>query len=528
MCHHTDRRRAAVRLLLIAALAVLQSAARVSAAEADTTSSAAPAISTPVESKSDPVANSVVKIFSTMRYPDPYKPWTKQAPTEVTGSGVVIEGKRILTCAHVVTYASQVQVQANQSGDRSPATVEAVSTSMDLAVLKLEDASFFDSHRALPRASNLPEIRDTVMAYGYPRGGSGLSITKGIVSRIEFTGYNYPASGLRIQIDAAINPGNSGGPAVAGDRMIGLAFGLLNNSQNIGYIIPCEEIDLFLRDIADGHYDGKPALFDQFQQIGNPALRTYLKLDKSAEGCIVRKVDSTDPSYPLHPWDVVTRISDIPLDDQGYVKIGDNLRVLFTYEVQRTATNGTVRLTILRAGKEMKLDVPVRTHRELLIPGLEGGYPSYFVYGPLVFSTATSELVGGAARGVLGGTAMTLLGVSGSPLMKRMSEQPAFEGERLVVVSSPFFPHRLSRGYGNPAMEVVKTINGVTIRNLAHLVEVLRDSKDEFIVIDFENRGGETLVFRRADMNAATEEILTDNDLRSRGSPDTLAVWNTK
>jgi hypothetical protein len=77
-------------------------------------------------------------------------------------------------------------------------------------------------------------------------------------------------------------------------------------------------------------------------------------------------------------------------------------------------------------------------------------------------------------------------------------------------------------------MEVVKTINGVTIRNLAHLVEVLRDSKDEFIVIDFENRGGETLVFRRADMNAATEEILTDNDLRSRGSPDTLAVWNTK
>jgi S1-C subfamily serine protease len=53
----------------------------------------------------------VVKVFSTMRYPDPFKPWTKQAPTEVTGSGVVIEGKRILTNAHVVLYASQVQVR---------------------------------------------------------------------------------------------------------------------------------------------------------------------------------------------------------------------------------------------------------------------------------------------------------------------------------------------------------------------------------------------------------------------------------
>ena len=66
-----------------------------------------------------------------------------------------------------------------------------------------------------------------VLAYGFPTGGTSLSITKGIVSRIEFIGYNFPVSGLRIQIDAAINPGNSGGPAIAGDKMIGLAFSRL-------------------------------------------------------------------------------------------------------------------------------------------------------------------------------------------------------------------------------------------------------------------------------------------------------------
>jgi len=38
------------------------------------------------------------------------------------------------------------------------------------------------------------------------------------VSRIEFVAYNFPVSGLRIQIDAAINPGNSGGPAIAATR----------------------------------------------------------------------------------------------------------------------------------------------------------------------------------------------------------------------------------------------------------------------------------------------------------------------
>ena len=98
-----------------------------------------------------------------------------------------------------------------------------------------------------------------MLAYGFPTGGTSLSITKGIVSRIEFVPYSFPTSGLRIQIDAAINPGNSGGPAVAGDKMIGLAFSHMVNAENIGYIIPNEEIELFLKDVADGQYDGKPA-----------------------------------------------------------------------------------------------------------------------------------------------------------------------------------------------------------------------------------------------------------------------------
>src|SRR5580692_7379481 len=174
--------------------------------------------------RSPAIENSVVKVFSTMRFPDPFKPWSKQAPSEATGSGVVIEGKRILTNAHVVLYATQVQIQANAAGDKVSATVVAIAPAIDLAVLQLDDPTFFDTHPPVSRASKLPQIKDAVMAYGFPTGGNSLSITKGIVSRIEFVAYNYPVSGLRIQVDAAINPGNSGGPAIAGDKMIGLAF----------------------------------------------------------------------------------------------------------------------------------------------------------------------------------------------------------------------------------------------------------------------------------------------------------------
>ena len=108
------------------------------------------------------VENSVVKIFATARYPDPYKPWTKQAPREGTGTGVIIEGKRILTNAHVVLYASQVQVQANASGDKISATVETIAPGIDLAILKLDDESFFDTRPPLPRATLLPAVKDAL------------------------------------------------------------------------------------------------------------------------------------------------------------------------------------------------------------------------------------------------------------------------------------------------------------------------------------------------------------------------------
>jgi S1-C subfamily serine protease len=471
------------------------------------------------------VENAVVKVFSTLRYPDPFRPWTKQAPSDVTASGVVIEGKRILTNAHVVLYSSQVQIQANQAGDKLSATVVAVAPGIDLAVLKLDDESFFKTHPPISRASTLPDIKDAVLAYGFPTGGTALSITKGIVSRIEFVPYNYPVSGLRIQIDAAINPGNSGGPAIAGDKMIGLAFSHLDQAQNIGYIIPNEEVDLFLKDIADGRYDGKPAMFDELQTLENPALRAFLKVDKSVEGIVVHRPDLSDVADPLKEWDVITRIAGTPIDDQGMIKLGPNLRVSFEYLIQKVAKNGKVDLTVVRANKPMQVEVPVSNERHNLITDLHGGYPSYFVYGPLVFSRATMQFLS-FMRNNTG--VMTSLGYIGSPLITRLGDTPSADREELTVVSSPFFPHNLAKGYGNPSAGVIYSVNGVQVHSLKHLVTLLRDLKDEFVVIEFDHRGGEALVFPREETMQATEEILTDNGVRAQGSPDMMEVWQGK
>jgi S1-C subfamily serine protease len=483
----------------------------------------------PAATPSKAVENSVVKIFATLRLPDPNKPWTKKEPNEITASGAVISGNRILTNAHVVQYASEVQVQANQAGDKLSATVKAVAPGMDLAILELEDQKFFDSHSPLPFKKSLPDSKDPVMVYGYPTGGASLSITKGIISRIEFTGYSLSTLGLRIQIDAAINPGNSGGPAIVNDEIVGIAFSHLQAAQNIGYIIPVEEIELFLQDIADGHYDGKPAMYDDLQTLENPALRSYLRLPESLQGMIVHRPFDSGGNYPLKEWDVITKIGDVPVDDEGMIKLGDTLRVRFPYMVQKLATKDTVPLTVFRGGKELKINLPVLRERPLVIPELKGSYPPYFVYGPIVFSEATMDLIALAQRNRETSAIVGMLTYIGSPLITRIGDKPAFPGERLVVVPGPFFPHRLSKGYGNPAWQVLKTVNHQPIKNLAHLVEVLRDLKDEFVTFEFNTRSnGESYVFPRAEMVSATENILNDNGVRSQGSPDVMKIWAAK
>jgi hypothetical protein len=269
-------------------------------------------------------------------------------------------------------------------------------------------------------------------------------------------------------------------------------------------------------------------MFDEFQPLGNPALRSFLKVDKSVQGIVVHQPYSADPSYPLKEWDIITKIGDTPVDDEGMIKLGPNLRVHFRYLVQKITKNGKVPLTIVRKGREMAVEVPVSSTLPSVMPDLDGAYPSYFIYGPMVFSKASATFTRNFLTGTRAGRFAVWFSTLGSPLLARAADKQAFEGEELVVVPSPFFPHKLVTGYSDPYYQVVKAINGVKVKNLAHLVELLRDSKDEYIRIEFDNRYGETLVFPRAKMLAATDDILTDNGIRSQGSPDTLAIWNAK
>jgi S1-C subfamily serine protease len=460
---------------------------------------------------------SVVRVFASLRLPNPMRPWAKQNPVEVMGTGAVIDGKRILTNAHIVLYASEVFVQGQKGGDRFVAKVAALGGGIDLAILTLEDETFFDKRLPLPRAAKRPAVGEEVTLIGFPVGSTSMATTRGRVSRIDFAPYNDLTEGLRIQVSAVADSGNSGGPALVNGSMVGLVF---RRIQNAGLIIPNEEIDTFLEDVKDGRYDGKPRVTDRFQTLVNETLRKRLGLKRTDRGIMVRQASKIVPSNPIRENDVVTRIGTAEIDNEGLVDF-EGMRLPFSVLVPRLAKNGMVPVRLIRAGKPMELGMVVTREDDRLIKPYRGQYPTYFVQGPLVFSTVIEEAVSTYSQG----NPFVLIG---SPLVARDSDRVAFPGEELVVVTAPMLAHPMTRGYSDPFGLVVKDVDGVPIKNLRQLVEVLRDGKDEYVTIRFHSEFCETLVFPRKAMETSTADLMAENGIPRRGSEEALLVWGAK
>jgi hypothetical protein len=255
----------------------------------------------------------------------------------------------------------------------------------------------------------------------------------------------------------------------------------------------------------------------------NEALRGKPGVPKNVRGLMVREPKRQDPSYPLKEFDILTRIGTNEIDNEGMIQVDDNnLRLSFMSQVPKLVRNGTVPVSIVRAGKTIEVALPVTCEPDRLLRGYDGRYPSYFVCGPLTISPVASNAISYYFQ------YNPTLASRNSPLMTRRSARPQFSGEELVVVTAPLLRTRMTKGYADPFGQVISEVNGTKIRNLAHLVELIRSSSDEYLTFRFAEDYAETLVFRRQAMLEATEPLMSENGIPRRGSDDVLAVWSGK
>lgn len=422
--------------------------------------------------------NAVVKVYCTHTEPDYNLPWQKQRQFTSTGSAFMIGDRKLLTNAHCVEYNTQVKVKRRGDDTKYVAKVLAKGVDCDIALLSVEREEFWTGARPL-KFGNLPSLQDEVTVVGYPLGGDTISVTKGVVSRIEVTSYG-SAELLGIQIDAAINPGNSGGPAFNDQgECIGVAFQGYRSEEveNIGYLIPTAVVAHFLDDYKrNGKYTGFPSLGVLLQRLENPSLRACLKVP-SNEGVLVRRVEPTSGALNiLKEGDVIVSFDGVDVGNEGTTPFRSTERIAFRYLISQKFTGDEAELGIIRAGAFMKIKVVVKPRLQLVPDYIEEGEPSYLVVGGLVFTPLSEPLIEEEHEDNIG---LKLLA-------KARHSLPRFKGEQIVIVSQ-VLANEVNIGYEDMCNEQVLKFNGVRIKNIHHLAHLVDSCKDKYLVFEFED-----------------------------------------
>ncbi len=459
------------------------------------------------------IRKAVVKVYVTSQEPNQVNPWQAGSVSSGYGSGCVISGRRILTAAHVVARQTYLQVRRHGETRKHDARVLFVAHDVDLALLTVDDPAFFDGIEPLDLAS-LPAAQAAVTVLGFPYGGDTLSLTNGVVSRVEHQYYSHSGGTfLTIQIDAAVNPGNSGGPVIEGQRLVGIAMQGITSAQNISYIVPSTVIRRFLDDVADGAYDGVPRLGVNWQALESRAMRRHYGVEHTTGGVLLSGVaPGTGAAAALRPGDVLLSIDGTAIAEDGTVEFRPGERTSFEYAVDGKQRGAEVGVELVRDGRrcEARIRLTARLGEGNLVPLIEHeAQPSYFIFGGVVLRPLTADYIRAFGSEWWRDAPSDFLAAS--------PRTGSFQGEGLVAMTS-VFPDEVNQGYQGFSNELVTGVDGVRPRNFRHAVELVEKGQDEFLTLTL--AGGKRMVLNREAVKTRQAAILVRYGLPNDRSKD--------
>ena len=355
------------------------------------------------------------------------------------------------------------------------ARIEHISHDIDLAVLTVSEPDFFKKIPSIRIAKEEPFLQDEVFVAGFPEGGDTLSVTRGIVSRIEPGYYTQYLEMLTIQIDAAINDGNSGGPVFLNGEVIGVAFQGLDNADGIGYIIPSKIVRHFLEGIKRfGKFPGICSLGLELQFMENEALRRAKKM-KDDGGVLIMHVDpmSCLQDVGVKEGDVLLKIDNVRIANDGTIKWRKRERVNFENLIQCKFPGDNATLTLLSDGVQKDVTVTL-THIPPLIIDTLDAKATYVFFAGLIFVPLSMPFLDSYGGGEWEDAQENLT------VLVTQSRREKKEEE--LIVMCRVIVNEINYGYEDFEGEVVKSVNGVNVNNMKHLYELLNDPNNPEII----------------------------------------------
>lgn len=428
----------------------------------------------------------------------PYKT-PKQGGGYGTGFFISADGL-IVTNHHVIDEAQAIWIKIPSLG-KIIIDVELVGTSpeRDLALLRVSPDGLKQIKTYLGKVpflelgnSDLVHRSDEVLALGYPLGDTQTSIksTSGVVSGREHIGGRH-----LIQISAPINPGSSGGPAInLSGQVIGIACAGVVGAQNVGYIIPSNELKMILDDLQKERIIRRPFLGVLFNN-GSDELAAYLK-NPVPGGCYVVDIYKGSPlsKAGVMPGDMIYEINGHRIDNYGDLSVSwSEDRVSVIDYVSRLEIGQQVKVLLYRNGQKKEINFKFEISELLPVHKFFPGYD------PIEY-----EIFGGMLLQPLRLNHLPIL-INNAPSLAKYMEfenqtKPALIVTHIVPNSQVQRLELLREG------SVIAEVNGKEVTNLAQLRDELKKSvTKEFIT--FKTTDGVFFVVSPAKILADEEKL---------------------
>ena len=296
----------------------------------------------------------------------------QQAPqprrrTQSAGSGVIIDAKAgtVVTNAHVIKDADEIVVGL-EDGRTFTAELIGSDEEVDIAVLKIDPVRL--SQLSIANSDEL-QAGDFVIAVGNPFGLSH-SVTTGVISALGRSGLGIESYENFIQTDAAINPGNSGGALVnLRGELIGINTAIIGpggGNAGIGFAIPTNMANASINQILE-HGEVKRGRIGVVIQDLTPELAEAFDIDRDQRGVLIAEVkeDSEADKAGLESGDIVTGINGKAIRSTAQLRNAVGVRRI----------GESLKLTVLREGKEKQIKVKIGDTEELLMSSSSAIHP---------------------------------------------------------------------------------------------------------------------------------------------------------
>ncbi len=442
---------------------------------------------------------SVVLVESVSSMPNPYQPWEPLPEQSIEAAGFVVDEHRVVTASQVARDAITLTVMSAKTGDPVPATVAFVDERLGLALLEIQDEAFKQEHAPLQLADHLPDDGADAEVFTYSRSRRSTVAHSAEVSGMEFGSVYLSIQGLKIELSPPLPEPQRGSPVVVD----GACVGMIIEAADKAFALSSIEIARFMVDASDGSIEGKPYLDVEVAQSRNPHRRSFLQMDEAMTGLTV--LEASEASGLL-PWDVITQIAGIDIDNSGRLTL-DGRTWPWQFAIEHFAdTDNTIELQIFRGGEALELDAHLTTASRWVLGRPHHWKPEYFIHGPFVFTGAAYP----HTRLVDDDRWHRSLSHRVNPLLSRREDRPRFLGEELVILASQPFAHPIMWGYETVGATFhLEAVNGVPVRNLRHAHTLITQCRDEFIELQFsDERMDNRVVFRTEALWDATDEIL--------------------